>query len=267
MEPTLIFHSTSRRRFLANSAAVAAASASGPLSWAMQAGQTPISGEDEATPYKLFFDQPATTWPDSLPVGNGRLGACVFGNPAKDRIQLNEESIWDGEVRDRNNPQASPTVEKLRQLLFAGKVAEAEALVPDNFLAIPRRMPCYQTLGDLHLDFGQMDNVTNYRLELNLDTAIATTTFTHEGVDYRREVFSSQPDQAIVVRLTASRAGKLSLRATLDRPARFSWLWTIWRGNRPGIRSGPRTAFSGLLIRRPRRCICCSGPMPCDGSG
>ena len=188
----------------------------------MQAGQTPISGEDEATPYKLFFDQPATTWPDSLPVGNGRLGACVFGNPAKDRIQLNEESIWDGEVRDRNNPQAGPTVEKLRQLLFAGKVAEAEALVPDDFLAVPRRMPCYQTLGDLHLDFGQMENVTNYRLELNLDTAIATTTFTHEGVDYRREVFSSQPDQAIVVRLTASRAGKISLRATLDRPADFT---------------------------------------------
>lgn len=187
----------------------------------MQAASA-ISGEDEPTPYKLFFDQPAATWADSLPVGNGRLGACVFGQPSRERIQLNEESIWDGEVRDRNNPQAGPTVAKLRELLFAGKVAEAEALVPADFLAIPRRMPCYQTLGDLHLDFGSMEGITDYRNELNLDTAIATTTFTREGVNYRREVFSSQPDQVIVIRLTASRPGKISLRATLDRPANFT---------------------------------------------
>jgi alpha-L-fucosidase 2 len=188
----------------------------------MQAANALPSSEDEPTAYKLFFNQPAATWADSLPVGNGRLGACVFGQPSRERIQLNEESIWDGEVRDRNNPQAAPTVAKLRELLFAGKVAEAEALIPTNFLAIPRRMPCYQTLGDLHLDFGSMEGLSNYRHELNLDTAIATTTFTHQGVDYRREVFSSQPDQVIVVRLTSSKQGKISLRATLDRPANFT---------------------------------------------
>lgn len=218
----MILNPTTRRRFLANSAAAAAASQPGALGWAMQAAQAQSSSEDEPTPYKLFFDQPAATWADSLPVGNGRLGACVFGQPGKERIQLNEESIWDGEVRDRNNPQGGPTVEKMRQLLFAGRVAEAEALVLNDFLAIPRRMPCYQTLGNLHLDFGPMEGVTNYRLELNLDTAIVTTTFSHQGVDYRREVFSSQPDQAIVIRLTSSRPGKINLRATLDRPANFT---------------------------------------------
>jgi alpha-L-fucosidase 2 len=207
-----------RRRFLATSAAAAAtiSHAKGlALPW-----QEPNPG-DAPTPYKLFFDQPAATWPDSLPVGNGRLGACVFGQPGKERIQLNEESIWDGEQRDRNNPRAAETVQRMRELLFAGQVAEAEALVPEGFLSVPRRLPCYQTLGDLHLDFGPMEGFTDYRLDLNLDTAIVTTTFTHEGVQYRREVFSSAPDQVIVIRLMASRLGKISFTATLDRPANF----------------------------------------------
>lgn len=210
---------TTRRRFLATSAAAAAAiSQRNVFAQATQEG----ASEDQPTPYRLFFDQPASTWADSVPVGNGRLGACVFGQPAKERIQLNEESIWDGELRDRNNPIAGQTVERMRQLLFAGRVADAEELVPTGFLSIPRRMPCYQTLGDLHLDFGPMEGVSNYRLELKLDTAIATTTFTHEGVNYRREVFSSWPDQAIVIRLTASRPGKITFIATLDRPANYS---------------------------------------------
>ncbi len=208
-----------RRRFLATSAAAAAAiSQRKALALSWQDAIPP----DDPTPYKLFFDQPASAWPDSLPVGNGRLGACVFGQPAKERIQLNEESIWDGEPRDRNNPKAAETFQQMRDLLFAGKVAEAEALVPDGFLSVPQRFPCYQTLGDLHLDFGSMENISDYRLELNLDTAIATTTFTRDGVQYRREVFSSAPDQVIVVRLTADRIGKISFTATLDRPANFT---------------------------------------------
>ncbi|HMF53788.1 MAG TPA: glycoside hydrolase family 95 protein, partial [Edaphobacter sp.] len=209
---------TTRRRFLATSAAAAAVISQRKalaLSWQDQ------TATDDPTPYKLFFDQPAAAWPDSLPVGNGRLGACVFGQPGKDRLQLNEESIWDGEMRDRNNPAAGDAVQRMRQMLFAGEIAEAEALVPTDFLSIPRRFPCYQTLGDLHMDFGALEGFTDYRLELNLDTAIATTTFTHEGVEYRREVFSSAPDQVIVVRLTANRIGKISFTATLDRPAHF----------------------------------------------
>ena len=210
---------TTRRRFLATSAAAAAAISQ--RSGFAQAMQEPAPA-DEPTPYKLFFDQPASAWADSVPVGNGRLGACIFGQPSKERIQLNEESIWDGELRDRNNPLAAQTVERMRQLLFAGRVADAEALVLTDFLSIPRRMPCYQTLGDLHLNFGPMEGVSDYRLELNLDTAIATTTFSHADVQYRREVFSSWPDQAIVIRLTASRPGKINFTATLDRPAHYS---------------------------------------------
>ena len=213
---------TTRRRFLTTSAAAATA-----LSQRAAFAAAKISIlQDDDTPYKLFFNQPASQWADSLPVGNGRLGACVFGNPARERIQLNEDSIWDGEHRDRNNPKAAEAVPKIRELLFAGKVAEAEALALSDMMSIPRRMPCYQTLGDLYLDFTPIGltpetNLEDYHLELNLDTAIVTTTFTHNGTQYTREVFSSAPDQVVVIRITASQPGKLSFHAKFDRPGNF----------------------------------------------
>ena len=211
-----------RRRFLTTSAALAATvTQRAAISAASQITQ---EQNDDATPYKLFFNQPATQWPDSLPVGNGRLGACVFGNPSIERIQLNEESIWDGEPRDRNNPKAGAAVPKIRELLFTGRIAEAESLAASDMLAIPRRMPCYQTLGDLHLNFNldPAQPIENYRLELNLDTAIVSTTFTQRNIRYTREVFSSAPDQVIIIRLTSSVTGKLSFTAKLDRPANFA---------------------------------------------
>src|SRR5271170_5801688 len=191
---------TTRRRFVTGTAALAATLAH-RRAWTLP----PSSPADDETPYKLFFAQPAATWPDALPVGNGRLGAMFFGRPGLERIQLNEESIWDGEIRDRNNPRAGAAVPKIRELLFAGKIAEAEALATSDMLAIPRRMPCYQTLGDLHLNFGLdlAQPVENYRLELNLDTAIVSTIFTQGGIRYTREVFSSVPNQVIVIRLTS----------------------------------------------------------------
>ncbi|GGG72394.1 glycoside hydrolase family 95 protein [Edaphobacter dinghuensis] len=210
---------TTRRHFLISSAALAASltqrSASGLT--------TERPPKDDETPYKLYFNQPAATWPDALPVGNGRLGAMVFGKPSLERIQLNEESIWDGEYRDRNNPKAGAAVPRIREMLFAGKTAEAEAFALSDMMSLPRRMPCYQTLGDLHLDFSPSGiapdaKFEDYRLELNLDTAIVTTSFTCNDTRYTREVFSSAPDQAIVVRLTASKPGKLSFTARLDRP-------------------------------------------------
>ncbi len=207
-----------RRRFLTSTAALAATIAH------RRALSQPAP---ETTPYLLHFAQPATKWPDALPVGNGRLGAMVFGNPALERIQLNEESIWDGQPGlDRINPKAPAAVPRIRELLFAGKVAEAEALALTDMLSTPRRMPCYQTLGDLHLDFSPMGltpetKVEDYRLELNLSTAIATTTFTHQGTRYTREVFSSAPDQVIVIRLTASKPNKLEFSIKFDRPHNF----------------------------------------------
>jgi alpha-L-fucosidase 2 len=165
----------------------------------------------------LFFEQPAAAWPDALPVGNGRLGAMVFGNPAHERLQLNEETVWDGERRNRNNPQAGRTPE-VRALLMAGKVHEAEALAGEVMMGVPARLPVYQTLGDLWLDFENIPaQVGGYRLELDLDRAIVTTSFTAGDARWTREVFSSAPRNVIVARIESTRA--LTLTVRLDRPA------------------------------------------------
>ncbi len=202
----------SRRRFLRTTA----------LSSAVLAKHRDLRAwaEEAAEPSKgpvLFFEQAAATWPDALPVGNGRLGAMVFGNPAKERIQLNEETVWDGERRDRNNPQATRSAE-VRSLLMAGKVHEAEALAAEVMMGIPVRLPVYQTLGDLWLDFDNVPtDVSAYRLELDLDRAIVTTRFTVGDVTWTREVFSSAPRNVIAVRIECTQPIALTVR--LDRPA------------------------------------------------
>ena len=214
-----------RRTFLSGTAAATALIGDGTIVRSLQASQS--RSEGEPSQYTLHFAQPASKWPDALPIGNGRLGAMVFGVPGFDRLQLNEESIWDGEPnRDRNNPKAAAAIPRIRELLFAGNIAEAQALALSDVLSIPRRMPCYQTLGDLHLDFTAMGlapntTVENYRLQLDFDTAIAKVSFRHNGVTYTREIFSSAPDQVIVARLTADKPAALHLRLSLDRPGSF----------------------------------------------
>ena len=202
----------SRRRFL-RTAAISSAVLTNRRelrSWA-EAADEPSKGP------VLFFEQPAASWPDALPVGNGRLGAMVFGNVAKERIQLNEETIWDGERRDRNNPQAARSAE-VRRLLMAGNVHQAEALAAEVMMGIPVRLPVYQTLGDLWLDF---DNVaadaSAYRLELDLDQATVTTSFTANGATWTREVFSSAPRNILVIRIECTQPIMLTVR--LDRAA------------------------------------------------
>ena len=204
----------SRRRFLRDASLTGAVlTQHGSLS----ALHAEIPTESITSEHILFFDQPAATWPDALPVGNGRLGAMVFGNPANERLQLNEETVWMGERRDRNNPQAGRTPE-VRKLLMAGKVHEAEALAAQVMMGIPDRLPCYQTLGDLWLDFDNVPAaVNNYRLELDLDEAVVKTRFSAAGAQWTREVFSSAPRNVIVARIESTRPFALTLR--LDRPA------------------------------------------------
>jgi alpha-L-fucosidase 2 len=206
--------SFSRRRFLRDASITGAmlAQHSALSSFAAQPGSNAATSE-----HVLFFDQPAATWPDALPVGNGRLGAMIFGNTAKERIQLNEETIWVGEYRDRNNPQANRTPE-VRALLMAGKIHEAEALAAQVLMGVPDRLPCYQTLGDLWLDFdGVPADVTSYRLEVDLDEAVVMASFTSSSAQWTREVFSSAPRNVIVVRIACSRPFAVAVR--LDRPA------------------------------------------------
>jgi alpha-L-fucosidase 2 len=212
--PTKKRRAWTRRRFMRDASLTGAVLA--------QRGSLPAWSENggdgaQMSEHVLFFDQPAATWPDALPVGNGRLGAMVFGKTANERLQLNEETIWIGERRDRNNPQASRTP-GVRALLMAGKVHEAEALAAEVMMGVPDRLPCYQTLGDLWLDFDNVTaDITNYRLELDLDQAVATNRFNASGLQWKREVFSSALRNVIVARIECTHPISLTIR--LDRPA------------------------------------------------
>jgi alpha-L-fucosidase 2 len=166
---------------------------------------------------RLWYRQPAKDWNEALPIGNGRLAAMIFGRVETERIQLNEETVWAGEQRDRNNPEGAKAVPEIRRLLFAGKVKEAEALADKTMIATTRRMPPYQTLGDLSLHFSGQEQATDYTRELDLDSAIARVSYVAGGARFQREIFSSAVDQVIVIRLTCDQPGRISFTATLTR--------------------------------------------------
>lgn len=168
---------------------------------------------------KIWFRKPAETWNDALPVGNGRLGAMVFGGVDTERIELNEESIWTGEPRWDANPQALKTLPLVRKLLFEGRYREAEELAQKGILGWKPRDPpaSYQALGDLYLDFGHQGGISNYRRELDLENAIAKVTYTSNRINFTREIFASFPDQALVIRLTADKPASMNFTCSISR--------------------------------------------------
>jgi alpha-L-fucosidase 2 len=165
----------------------------------------------------LWYQKPAVKWVEALPVGNGRLGAMIFGGVNQERLQLNEGTLWAGGPYDPVNPEAKATLPQVRQLVNDGKYAEAAALISRKVMAKPLGQMPYQTVGDLLLSFPETTG-ENYRRELNLDPAIATVSYSTDGVRYTREVFSSAPDNVIVVRLKADKPGKISFSAGMKTP-------------------------------------------------
>ncbi len=172
-----------------------------------------VAGE----PLSLWYKAAATKWVEALPVGNGRVGAMVFGGVASERIQFNEHTVWEGGPHEYQHPGAYKHLAAIRALLFQGKQKEAEALANKEFMSIPLRQKAYQAFGDLMLEFPKVQekDVTEYRRDLNLDTATANVEYSHAGVGYRREVLASWPAQVIVVRLTATKPGSLDFKASL----------------------------------------------------
>jgi alpha-L-fucosidase 2 len=168
----------------------------------------------------IWFNRPAEQWDNALPVGNGRLGAMVFGGIETERIQLNEESVWTGRDEDYHNPESLEGLKTVRKLLFEGKYTEAQKLAQEKIMGKvdPSRLHSYQTLGDLKLFFGHYRNVSDYRRELDIETAIARVSYQAGRVFYTREIFSSAPDQVLVVRLTADSKESISFTALLSRP-------------------------------------------------
>jgi alpha-L-fucosidase 2 len=164
----------------------------------------------------LWYRQPAANWNEALPIGNGRLGGMVFGGAESDRIQLNEDTVWAGEKRDRNNPEAAKNLPEVRRLLFAGMPHEAEVLAEKTIISTPKRLPPYQTMGDLRI-VSNPGPVSNYRRELDLDAAIVRVTYQAGDANYTREYFSSAADQVVVVRLTCDKPHHIDVTAMLSR--------------------------------------------------
>ena len=172
----------------------------------------------------LWYRAPAQQWGYALPIGNGRLGAMVYGGVNREFLQLNEDSVWSGRPIERDNPTALETLPEARRLLFGHRYEEAQKLIEEKFMGtrIEKGLHTYQTLGDLVLTFPKHEQVSDYRRDLNLATAVASVRYSANGVTYTREVFSSPVDQAIVMRITADQPGMVSFTAGLNRPADFT---------------------------------------------
>ena len=215
----------SRRELLKATAALAAMGGSGVgLAEASPIARTAVTSTDgdrdgdaaQAIAPRLWYRRPATQWVEALPLGNGRLGAMVWGGAKHERMQLNEDTLYAGGPYDPTPTGALAALPEVRRLLFSGQYAEAEALVNATMMATPKKQMPYQPLGDLVLDFFEVSETNGYRRELDLDTAVAMSTFEARGLQHRREVFVSPVDQCIAVRLSGDKTKRISLRIGLD---------------------------------------------------
>lgn len=194
---------------------------------------------------RVWYDHPASStpgdskngsqndaeWLKALPIGNGFLGGMVYGDVNRERIQLNEKSLWSGSPDNGNNPEAFDALGKIRQFLWDGKYKEASALTVKTQICkgagsgsgrganVP--FGCFQTLGDWWLDFGKSTGYSAYQRELDLDKGVVKVTYLQDGIRYTREIFASFPDRAMVMRITSGQKGSISFTSTLDRPERF----------------------------------------------
>ncbi len=171
-----------------------------------------------SSPWLLQYHEPATQWVEALPVGNGRMGVMDFGGVTQAKYQFNEDTLWSGGPHSYAHPGAYRFLPEIRELLFAGKQQEAEELAGREFMSQPLGQMAYQPFGDIELVFTKHENYSNYKRELDLDTATITTTYEVDGVKYTRQTFASYPDRVVVIKLSCDRPGKLSFTAKLTSP-------------------------------------------------
>ncbi len=166
----------------------------------------------------LWYNEPAESWTEALPVGNGRLGAMVYGGTEVETIQFNEETLWTGQPHDYSHKEAYRVLDKLRELLWDGKQEEAHKLGNEKFMSEPLGQLCYQPFGNIILNFPNHENVSNYTRKLDLENALASVSYDLNGVNYSREILSSEPDQALLIQLEASQKEALEFSVRLDTP-------------------------------------------------
>ena len=173
-----------------------------------------LSAQDKKL--KMWYDKPAIIWNEALPVGNGRIAAMIYGDPLNEKLTLNEDTFWSGGPSRNDNPDGLKGLDSIRYYIFAGNYRRANTLSNQYLTAKKLHGSKFQVVGNLNLAFKGGENYTDYYRELDLEKAVFTTTYKVGDVTYKREVFASQPDQVIVVRLTSSASGKLSFKASFN---------------------------------------------------
>ncbi|MES4907789.1 MULTISPECIES: glycoside hydrolase family 95 protein [unclassified Streptomyces] len=217
-----------RRHFFAWSTMAGAGVADVALSSGAYAAEGPDAGWTSASgapgldtrpgDLVLWYPRPASAWLEALPIGNGRLGAMVFGGAESELLQLNEDTVWAGGPYEPANPKALASLPEIRRRVFAGEWDAAQSLIDSDFLGIPKGELMYQTVGNLRLAFDAGGEVGDYRRTLDLDSAVTSVRYAQGGVTYHRECFASHSDQVIVMRLTADAPGSVSFTAAFDSP-------------------------------------------------
>lgn len=176
-----------------------------------------LLGQAHPTKLKLWYDKPAQYWVEALPLGNGRLGAMVFGDPHKEHIQLNENTIWAGGPYRNDNPQAWENLSEIRRLIFDGHYGQAEKMANDKIITKGAHGMPYQTAGDVYFSFPGHNAVANYSRSLDLSNAISYSSYSIGSTTYKREAFTSFADQVVVMRITADQPGKIDFIVTASR--------------------------------------------------
>ena len=166
----------------------------------------------------LWYRRPAGEWVEALPLGNGRLGAMVFGGVAEEHLQFNEDTLWTGGPHEYQHPGAAKHLQAIRDLLMQGKQGEAQDLAMREFMSVPLHQKAYQPFGDLRIQFPGLDAVSDYRRDLDLESAVAAVRYRAGGVTFTRQAFVSHPDQVIVVHLGADKPGRVTFTARLESP-------------------------------------------------
>ncbi len=171
----------------------------------------------EANDLKLWYKTPSNgVWENALPIGNGFMGAMVYGDVEKEVFQLNEGTLWSGSPNRNDNPKAKDALSEIRKLIFQGEYKKAEQLTNDNIISKKSQGQMFQPAGNLQLNFSNHQNYTNYYRELDIEKAVTKTVYTVDGIRYTREAFMSFPDRVLVIKLSADKLGKLSFKASFN---------------------------------------------------
>ena len=178
--------------------------------------------EQSGNAMTLWYRQPAQRWTNAMPIGNGRLGAMVFGGVETERLQLNEDTIWSGGPHVYDNPEALGHLNEVRQLIIQGQLPEARKISDKYMLGVPAFQQAYQPLGNMYIHFDNHEASDEYLRQLDLETGVVTVTYRIGGTRFTREMFASYPDQMIAMRLACDKPGKLSCELAMDSPHRYS---------------------------------------------